>query len=59
MCGGDGNIPAAISCKGCVCTLAICNIILAILGLAFTEFSAMAWMNLCSNAVYRGGLGMG
>merc|ERR1711865_511861 len=57
MCGGgDGNIPAAISCKGCVCTLAVCNIVMAVMGLAFTEFSANAWMNLCMGSAYGGGV---
>ena len=56
MCGGDSNIPAAISCKGCVCTLAICNIFMAVLGLAFTEVSANAWMSLCMGSIYGGGV---
>jgi hypothetical protein len=56
MCGGDSKIPAAISCKGCVCTLAVCNILFALIGLLFTSMSEGYVMSFCTSSVYGGGV---
>jgi hypothetical protein len=55
MCGGDGQVPAVISCKGCVCGLAVCNIIFALLGLLFSAMSQGFFMDMCTGSAYSGG----
>ena len=59
--GGNGQSSSnqVIECKGCVCGLAVFNIILAILGLIFSSVSENAFMSLCMGSAYGGGYGYG
>jgi hypothetical protein len=59
MCGGGEQVPAVVSCKGCVCGLAVCNIIFALIGLVFSSMSEGFFMDMCTSSAYNGGYGAG
>ena len=54
--GGNGQSSnQVIECFRCVCGLAVCNIIIACIGLIVSMVSESAFMNLCMGSAYGGG----